>query len=575
MKRIMVQYSSTQSVAVQERPTRRSASEPPAREPSRWTPRLDADTAARYRAEGIWLDRTIADRLDELCERAPAQTVLIDGGRSFDAATIRDQATRLARALWQRGLRAGDVVTMQLPNWHEAMLVELACAIAGFVCNPIVHIYRGAEVDFIVSDAGSKALFIPESFRNFSYRGMAEELRGRWSRLEHIVYVRPSDATLPCFQALLEEGGGDFVPPRPDPDFVKLIMYTSGTTSRAKGVLHTHNTIATEIANFIAWLKLDASDAILMPSPLGHITGYLYGIQLPVTLGCPAVLMEAWDLAKAVDLIERHGVTFTIGATPFLQELANYSLESGRKLPSLRYFPTGGAPVPPEVVAKADRAFERAIAFRLYGSTEAPTVTLGVTEREAFALRANTEGYVVGHEIKLVDADGTPVPQGEEGEIVTRGPEVCVGYALAEQNAEAFDQDGYFRTGDLARQTPEGCLIITGRKKDIIIRGGENLSPKEIEDVLYTSPAIREAAVVAMPHPRLGETCCAFVTLKPGASFDFAAMQKLLAASGMAKQKYPERLEIADSLPYTAAGKIRKNLLRDQIAETIRKESAR
>jgi acyl-CoA synthetase (AMP-forming)/AMP-acid ligase II len=311
-----------------------------------------------------------------------------------------------------------------------------------------------------------------------------------------------------------------------------------------------------------------------MPSTVCHITGYLYGIQLPITLGCLVVLMDIWDAQKAADLIDDHGVTFTIGATPFLQELARVARERRRSLPTLRYFPTGGAPVPPEVIYDANAAFDRCACFRLYGSTEAPTVTLGVPDPAQKELAATTEGYVVGHELRLLGVNNELVPAGVEGEIATRGPEMCVGYASVQQNEDAFDLDGYFHTGDLARITPEGCLVITGRKKDLIIRGGENISPKEIEDVLYTYPAVREAAVVAMPHPRLGETACAFVTLQEGGTFDCQAMRRLLESSGLAKQKYPERLEIVDALPYTAAGKIRKNILREQIAARIAKENA-
>lgn len=540
------------------------------RDPSGWTTRLTEAAIARFRAAGDWRDRTIADHLDALAAERPEQPLFIEADRTYTAAQTRADARRLAGILARRGLKRGEVVSFQLPNWYEATLVELACAYGGFVCNPIVTIYRDAEVDFIIKDSGSRVFFIPEQFRNFSYRDMANRLRGGWPKIADVIVVR-GGAGADSFEQLMAEEASDPGAP-PDPNHIKLIMYTSGTTNRAKGVLHTHNTIATEIANFAGWLKLGRDDVVLMPSPLGHITGYLYGIQLPVTLGIPVVLMETWDVGKAIELIERHRVSFTIGATPFLQELTNVCLERGNRLPSMRYFPTGGAPVPPEVVYAADRAFERCIVFRLYGSTEAPTVTLGVVDPAEQKLRAETEGYVVGHEIKLVDIDDQPVPPGVEGEILTRGPEMCVGYALAEQNNDAFDRDGYFRTGDLAIQTPEGCLTITGRKKDIIIRGGENLSPKEIEDVLYAHPAIREAAVVAMPHERLGETCCAFVTLKPDADFDFDTMLSILEKSGLAKQKYPERLEIVQSLPYTAAGKIRKNLLRDEIAGKIRQE---
>jgi non-ribosomal peptide synthetase component E (peptide arylation enzyme) len=200
-------------------------------------------------------------------------------------------------------------------------------------------------------------------------------------------------------------------------------------------------------------------------------------------------------------------------------------------------------------------------------------VALGVTDPAKEDLAATTEGYVVGHDIRLLGTDGRPVAEGEEGEVVSQGPENCVGYANWADNAEAFDTDGYFHTGDLARMTPEGCLVITGRKKDLIIRGGENLSPKEVEDVLHAHPAVREAAVVAMPHVRLGETGCAVVTLRPGAEFGFGDMIALLEAAGLARQKYPERLEIVESLPYTVAGKVRKNVLRDEIKARIGQEN--
>jgi acyl-CoA synthetase (AMP-forming)/AMP-acid ligase II len=542
------------------------------RTPTKWKPRLDEQTIAQYRADGSWRDRTIADLLDAFCESAPGQTLVIDGTHQVTAGRVRDDALRLAGVLARRGLRAGDVVSFQLPNWYEAVLVELACAYGGYVCNPIVPIYRDAEVSFILADAGSRVLFVAEQFRGFDYAAMVQRLRPELPQLQEVVYARPQDASRLSFETFMAEPTAP-VPGRSDPNDIKLILYTSGTTSRAKGVLHTHNTLDTEIRNVIDWLRLDSTDVILMPSTLGHITGYLYGIHLPITLRCPVVLMDIWDARKAADLIDAHGVTFTIGATPFLQELARVAEQEKRPMPSLRYFPTGGAPVPPDVVYAARRAFARCMPFRVYGSTEAPTVTLGVPDPEKIDLAANTEGYVVGHEIRIVDNEGRPVPTGVEGEIVTRGPEMCVGYALQEQNDEAYDAEGFFHTGDLGRLTPEGCVVITGRKKDLIIRGGENISPKEIEDVLYTHPSIKEAAVVAMPHARLGETCCAYVTLRPGTTFSFEEMQRHLESSGLAKQKYPERLEIVDALPYTAAGKIRKNLLREQIAARILAES--
>jgi acyl-CoA synthetase (AMP-forming)/AMP-acid ligase II/AcrR family transcriptional regulator len=537
-------------------------------DPSGWRTRLDDDIIAHRRATGEWRDRTIADRLDEICRSDPDRRLVVDGVRAFSASAIRNTALRLCRLIAERGVKRGEVVSFQLPNWHEAILIDLACAYGGFVSNPIVPIYRDAEVSFIVANARSRLVFVPEIFRSFDYAAMTDRLRRQWPNLLDVIFVRPERASLPSFAAFMDRAS-DIATERPDPNDVKAIMYTSGTTGPAKGVLHTHNTLGAEIDNFAARLGLGATDVILMASPLTHITGYLYGLMLPITLGAPVILMDTWTAASAAALIERHNVTFTIGATPFLQELARHSRDYRRPFPSLRSFPTGGAPVPPEAIREANRSFANCVSFRIYGSTEAPTVTLGAPNPAHEELAATTEGFVVGHDAQLVGDDGLVVGDGEEGEIVTRGPEVSVGYADWSQNADAFDAEGFFHTGDLARRTPEGCLIITGRKKDLIIRGGENLSPKEIEDVLHTHPAIREAAVVAMPHQRLGETACAFVTLRNKADFRFDDMTALLQASGLAKQKYPERLEIVESLPYTIAGKVRKNVLRDEIRARI------
>ena len=530
-------------------------------DPSGWRTRLTPDMIARYRAEGAWADRTIGGQLRALAAAAPGQTLFIDDRRTLGAAEVLDRATGLANALAGLGLKAGDVVSFQLPNWHEAVLVELACALGGFVCNPIVPIYRDKEVGFILANARSRILFVPETFRGFDYRAMLERLAGQSPDLAHIFYVRSAGG---AFDALID-GAAATPLADPDPNHIKLLLYTSGTTGAPKGVLHTHNTIDCEVRNFAHSLGLGSGDVVLMPSTLCHITGYLYGIQMPVTLGIPAVLMDVWNAAAAADLVDRHGVTFTIGATPFLQELAQYSEREQRPLPSLRLFASGGAPVPPSIVHTAERAFADCRAFRLFGSTEAPTVTLGVLDEGAADLRAETDGRVVGHEVRLVHPDGSPCDDGEEGEIVTRGPELCVGYAW-ELN-DAFDADGFFHTGDLARFDARGNLTVTGRAKDLIIRGGENISPKEIEDMLYTHAAIRDAAVVAMPHARLGETACAFVTLHDGASFGMEDLRALFEAGGLARQKWPERLEILDALPITPSGKIRKNVLREQAAK--------
>lgn len=537
---------------------------------SGWQTRLSDALIAENTQSGIWRNKTLADLLDEQLARDPDRVLIIQGDSQMSARDINIQARALASALQQRGLVAGDVISCQLPNWPEAVVVDMAAAMLGLVCNPIIPIYRDAEVAYILKDAGTKVFFIPTEFRNFDYVAMVERHRGELPDLAHVVTVRGTAPGCIAFDELLGDGVV-FERPAVDPNAVKLIMYTSGTTGRPKGVLHSHNTIDTENQAFSKFLGLDQDDVILMPSPLTHITGYLYGIQLPIVLGAPAVLMEMWNAKVAADLIDRHGVTFTIAATVFLQELTEFARINDRPLPSLRYFPCGGAPVPPEIIFNAHKSFARCVCARCYGSTEAPTVTLGVNSREQERLGAATEGLVVGHEIKLVDEKGVPVPVGVEGEIITRGPELCLGYADPAHN-EAFDDEGYFHTGDLAVMTADDCLVITGRSKDLIIRGGENISPRGVEDALHEHPAVYEAAVVAMPHPRMGETGCAYIVLAEGATLTFKDMISALDKTGMAKQKYPERLEIINAFPRTAAGKIRKNVLREMIAEKIAAE---
>jgi len=538
---------------------------------SGWKTRLTDALIAENTASGIWRNLTLADQLDNVLAKNPDKVLFIEGGCNVTAAEMARQARALASALQRRGLVAGDVVSFELLNWPETVAIDLACAMLGLVCNPIIPIYRDAEVTYILRDAGTKAFFIPTTLRNFDYAEMVARHRAELPGLEHVITVRGQADGAETFEDLLAEGNPDgFVRPEVDPNAVKLIMYTSGTTGRPKGVLHSHNTIDTEIQAISKFLSLDDSDVILMPSPVSHITGYLYGIQMPFTLNAPAVFMETWNAAGAADLIDKHGVTFTIAATVFLQELTDFARRNERRLPSLRYFPSGGAPVPPEVIHNAHKAFARCVCSRVYGSTEAPTVTLGVNSREEEHLGATTEGYIVGHEVKIVDpATGEEVGTGVEGEILTRGPEMCLGYAADDHNAEAFEPDGYFHTGDLAMMTDDGAMVITGRSKDLIIRGGENISPREVEDALHEHPAIHEAAVVAMPHERMGETGCAYVVLEDGATLNFEEMVAFLGGTGMAKQKYPERLEIIDEFPRTAAGKIRKNVLRDRIAAAL------
>ena len=543
---------------------------------SGWRIRLDRQTIDRYTRSGGWPGLTIWEAALRYLEMAPDRIVVFDGSEHCSVRQMVEAARELAGGLHAAGLRPGDVLSYQLPNWWETAVINLAACASGLVCNPIVPIYREAEVRYILRDARTKAFFVAPSFRGFDYASMAERLRSELKDLAHVILVRGSDQrAMSGFEAFRDQGRTHkWEPPTLNPNAVKLVLYTSGTTGNPKGVLHTHNTLMAEIKAVIGCWQVSAKDVVIMPSPVTHVTGYLYGLEMPFVVQGSVVLMERWEAALAAELIDRHGATLTVGATPFLTELTQQAIKCGG-LPTMRVFASGGAPVPPEIVRKARNAMLNCAVFRVYGSSEAPTVTLGLAPNDPPDLGATTDGRIVNNIVRLCDATGTAeVPPGQEGEVTVQGPEVMVGYTSWEHTEEAFDADGFFHTGDLAVISNGEFLTISGRKKDLIIRGGENISAKEIEDVLHADASIGEVAVVAMPHPRLGEGVCAFVVPAQGAVVTLASITAILGAAGLARQKYPERLETVSDLPRTASGKVQKNVLRNQIRVKLEAQAA-
>lgn len=499
---------------------------------------------------------------------APDAPAIIEGDVALSRARLLADAQALAASLVELGLVAGEVISFQTPNWAEAAILNLAACMAGLVVNPIVPIYRDAEVGQMLADSGARAFFVAGQHRNFDFAAMAGRLAPQLPALVHVIGVR---CDLPLdFDRLVAAGRGKRPDlPRVDPGAVKLLLYTSGTTGRPKGVLHSHDTLMRISQQSVAHWGVREGDAIIMPSPVTHISGYANGLELPLVAGTTSILMTAWDATEAMSLIKRHDVAGTVAATPFLTELAECARARGERLPSLRFFACGGAAVAPDVIPAARAAFENCQAFRVFGSSEVPLVTFGYPGAGDAMLAATTDGAVMDYEVRIVDERELDLPEGAEGEILARGPAMFMGYLDPGQTAEALSADGYFRTGDIGRRTPEGAIVITGRKKDIIIRGGENISAKEIEDVLHSHDAVKEASVVAMPHARLGEGVCAYVILRAGAAADSAALAAQVAASGLARQKIPERFVFVDDFPRTASGKIRKDLLRADIRARI------
>jgi non-ribosomal peptide synthetase component E (peptide arylation enzyme) len=525
---------------------------------------------ARYRDAGVWLDRTVADFAAELAEREPDRITHVFDDQPCRIGDLWHEARALAAGLHSRGLVRGDVVAFQLPNWREALVIDLAAAMLGLVVAPIVPIYRDAEVAHMLADSGARAAFFPVDYRGFDHAAMMKRLAPALPALQLCCSVRGLAPGPDSYEALVGEPGTWRGAARVDPNAVKLLLYTSGTTGRPKAVLHSHNTGPVTLRKAFEHWGQRPGDTVLMASPVTHITGFSYGMELPLVCGTRTVFMERWDAAEAVALIEREQVAASMGATPFLHELLTEAARQGRRLPSLRLFACGGAEVPQALIRRCADVLENCRAFRVYGSSEAPLVTLGFVREGTLDLAAGTDGEVVHYEVRIVDDQGQALPVGQDGEICVRGPAMALGYADAAQCAQSFDADGFFATGDLGHLTPDRAIVVTGRKKDLINRGGEKISAKEIEDILHRHPAVAEAAVVAMPHERLGETVCAYVVTRSGQWLDFAQVQECMADSGVARQKHPERLVLIDSMPRTASGKVQKERLRQDIRERLR-----
>lgn len=539
---------------------------------SPWALRFEPGEREMRRERGEWLGTNLAHAAAEMARDHPARVAVMDERGALDFATCFARATHVARGLRVCGLEPGDTVSFQLPNWTEAVILNLACSLGGFVINPVIPIYRQAELSFILNDCRAKIAFVPARWRSFDYQEMYAALVDELPLLESVAIVR-GEAGL-TFETIEELGRRSDIALEPaDPDTAKLIIYTSGTTGLPKGVIYSHNQARRPLwASVVTW-ELASEDTLLMPSPVTHVTGYAYGMEMPFHFGTRTVLMERWDAAEAVRLARRHEVDFMIGATPFLAELVSEAERQGERLAALRIYACGGAAVPPDLIDRANRQFPNCRAFRVFGSSECPMVTQGCMDD--MHLAARSDGRIMDWDVKVVDERDEPVPPGTEGEILAKGPSLFRGYTDPDATRESFDPDGYFRTGDLGTVTEDGVLTVTGRKKDIIIRGGENLSAKEIEDALHTHPAIREAAVVSMPHARLGEGVCAYLIADDGgARPDVSEVTSFLLEAGLARQKCPDRLEYVDDLPRTASGKVQKHVLRRMIRETMSRETA-
>jgi acyl-CoA synthetase (AMP-forming)/AMP-acid ligase II len=524
--------------------------------------RWDDERAASAYARGVWSRETLADALHAAAEETPQRVLLVDGTSRLDCKTLRAQATRLAQAMLARA-PAGSAVSFMLPNWHEAAVLYLAATLAGMVVNPILPSLRDRELAFILKDIQTRLIFVPSALRQQDYAAMLSRVVSLLDAPPEVVVVRGEARGHTPWDALFEDARAPRELPALEADAVRMVLYTSGTTGRPKGVLHSHNSIRALISQLKEHWLIERGDKFLVPSPIAHIGGSIYAFESPLLLGTTAVLMDRWDADEAVRLMNAEQCTHMAGATPFLEQLLAAARRATTRLPRLKVFICGGASVPPSLIRGAADYFERAVVTRVYGSTEVPVTTVGVTQADDAAHAADTDGRPGLAEIKLIDHNAA---SAGEGEILARAPQMLVGYLHPEDEADAFDAEGYFRTGDLARWVDGAYLVVTGRAKDIIIRNGENISPKEVEDILIGHPDIAEIAIVGLPDARTGERACAVIVPRSPPGPEVESLRAFLDAQGVAKFKVPEQVVIWDALPKNDAGKVLKHQIRAALA---------
>ncbi len=528
---------------------------------------------ARWYAEGFYGPETLADHMRLGAEMFPHATMHFVGGPnpSSNTPSIRldemyQRSLRLANGISTLGIGPGDVVAIWVPNWLEGALAYQATWMLGATVVPIIHIYGPREVGFILSQSGAKVLVMPDRWRTIDYRQRFDAITDT-PALEHVVLIGEHGPSGAIPWAGLIEHEPLTTLPRTSPDDRCLLIYTSGTTADPKGVQHSANTLIAEIRSTAAALG-DRGSVNLAAFPAGHIAGVL-GLLRMFVLGASSVSMDQWDPALAARLVPEYRINATAGAPFYLASLLDEAARQGSDLSSMTNYMVGAASVPASLVERADMA--GIPVYRAYGSSEHPVITTG-TPADPLHKRAGTDGRLTpGNEIRLLDDDDRQVGLGVDGEIISRGPELFLGYTDPALNAESFLPGGWFRTGDIGRLDADGYLTITDRKKDVIIRGGENIASKEVEDILMLHPSVVEAAAVGMHDERLGERVAVFVQLSQGCTIDLFEVRQHFIAAGVAKQKTPEHLEFVSEFPRSLSGKVRKVELRERLVSDTKR----
>lgn len=539
---------------------------------------LNPERRAAMVESGAWNDKLITDYLDEAVANTPEREAIIgyqvtdDSRVALTYRELNNRVTRMAAGLAGLGIGKGDVVACQLPNWWQTIALHLACMRIGAILNPLMPIFRERELRFMLRHGGARLLVIPKVFRDFDYEAMMDGLLEDLPLLETLLVIG-GEGNRSFEQRLMgtaweeqQDTAALFRERKPTADDVIQILYTSGTTGEPKGVMHTSNTLFANVRPYADRLHLGSDDSALMASPLAHQTGFLYGIMMPIYLSSTVILQDIWDAEYVCKVIAAEKPAFTMAATPFLADLVKTAPNHEGELDSLRIFVSAGAPIPSAVVEQAGKVLKAKI-ISAWGMTENGAVTMTCPEDPPERASQSDGRTVPWMEVKVTDFQGNDLPTGAEGNLLVRGASLFVGY-LKRPELYGVDEDGWFSTGDLARIDKDGYIRITGRTKDVVIRGGENIPVVEVENLLYKFPGIADVALVGCPDERMGERLCAYVTLNENATgVTLDEIKNYLTQQQLSRNYLPEYLEVIEAMPRTASGKIQKFKLREQAKE--------
>lgn len=527
---------------------------------------------AAYRQQGLWGDASLADYWQQTARAMPDKIAVVDNhGASYTYSALDHAASCLANWMLAKGIESGDRIAFQLPGWCEFTVIYLACLKIGAVSVPLLPSWREAELVWVLNKCQAKMFFAPTLFKQTRPVDLILPLQNQLPQLQQIVGVdklAPATSSLSLSQ-IIADNTPLTTAITTHGDELAAVLFTSGTEGLPKGVMLTHNNILASERAYCARLNLTWQDVFMMPAPLGHATGFLHGVTAPFLIGARSVLLDIFTPDACLALLEQQRCTCMLGATPFVYDLLNVLEKQPADLSALRFFLCGGTTIPKKVARECQQLGIKLLS--VYGSTESSPHAV-VNLDDPLSRFMHTDGYAAaGVEIKVVDDARKTLPPGCEGEEASRGPNVFMGYFdEPELTARALDEEGWYYSGDLCRMDEAGYIKITGRKKDIIVRGGENISSREVENILLQHPKIHDACVVAMPDERLGERSCAYVVLKaPHHSLSLEEVVAFFSRKRVAKYKYPEHIVVIEKLPRTASGKIQKFLLRKDIMRRL------